>query len=102
MIYKNAHIDGKTVDIEVSDGKISYIGKTEKDGVDLKNRKVFAGLTDIHSHGCIGFDTMDGTHLDEMSAFMAENGVTSWLPTTMTMDMCTIKSVVNGEIPNTK
>lgn len=102
MIYKNACVDGKTVDIEVTGGKISYIGNIDKDGFDLKNRKLFAGLADIHSHGCMGFDTMDGNHLDEMSAFMAKNGVTSWLPTTMTMDMDTIKSVVNGKIPNSK
>ena len=102
MIYKNACIYGKTVDIEVLDGKISYVGKTDKEGFDLKNRKVFAGLTDIHSHGCMGFDTMDGNFLEEMSIFMAENGVTSWLPTTMTMDMDTIKSVVNAKIPNSK
>lgn len=102
MIYKNACIDGKTVDIEVTDGKITCIEKINKDGFDLENKKVFAGLADIHSHGCMGFDTMDGNHLDEMSAFMAKNGVTSWLPTTMTMDMDTIKSVVNAKIPNSK
>lgn len=102
MIYKNALINGQTVDIEVSGGKILYIGKTDKDGFDLGNRKVFAGLTDIHSHGCMGYDTMDGNHLEEMSEFMAANGVTSWLPTTMTMDMNTIKSVVNGEILNAR
>ncbi len=67
MIYKNAYIDGKILDIEVIDGKISYIGKTDKDGIDLENQKVFAGLTDIHSHGCIGFDTMDGNRLDNIS-----------------------------------
>lgn len=102
MIFKNALIDGKTVDIEVSCGKISFVGKSGKDGFDLKNRKVYAGLFDIHSHGCIGFDTMDGNHLDEMSVFMAKNGVTSWLPTTMTMDMDTIKSVVNKKISDLK
>lgn len=107
MIYKNACINGKRVDIKAIDGKISYIGKTDKDGFDTKNRKVFAGLVDIHSHGCIGFDTMDGTHLDEMSAFMEKNGVTSWLPTTMlpttmSMGMDTIKRVVNGKILNSK
>lgn len=98
MIYKNARIDGKTVDIEVNDGKISYIGKTTKDGFDLGNLKTFAGLTDIHSHGCIGLDTMDGNALGKMSVFMSQNGVTSWLPTTMTMDMDTIKNVVKGKI----
>lgn len=100
MIYKNAFINGKTVDIEVNNGKFTYIGRIEKDGFDLKNRKVFAGLTDIHSHGCLGYDTMDGNHLDEMSKFMSANGVTSWLPTTMTLDMDTIKSVVNEKISN--
>lgn len=102
MIYKNAFINGKTVDIEVNNGKFTYIGRIDKDGFDLKNRKVFAGLTDIHSHGCLGYDTMDGNHLDEMSKFMSANGVTSWLPTTMTMDMNTIKSVVNGKISNSR
>lgn len=102
MIYKNAFINGKTVDIEVNNGKFTCIGRIDKDGFDLKNRKVFAGLTDIHSHGCLGYDTMDGNHLDEMSKFMSANGVTSWLPTTMTMDMNTIKSVVNGKISNSR
>lgn len=101
MIYKNALIDGKTVDVEVSGGKITYIGETDKDGFDLENRKVFSGLVDIHSHGCKGFDTMDVNYINEMSAFMAENGVTSWLPTTMSMDIDTIKEVVNRRIPST-
>ena len=73
MIYKNAFINGKTVDIEVNNGKFTYIGRIEKDGFDLKNRKVFAGLTDIHSHGCLGYDTMDGNHLDEMIGTQQHN-----------------------------
>lgn len=100
MIYKNACIDGKILDITTEKGKISYIGKTGKDGFDLKKRKVFAGLTDIHSHGCIGFDTMDANRLAKMSTFMAKNGVTSWLPTTMTADMDTLKKVVNQNSTN--
>lgn len=99
MIFKNALIDDKITDIEENGGKITYIGKTDKQGYDLGGRKVFSGLVDIHSHGCMGFDTMDGNHLDDISCFMLKNGVTSWLPTTMTMDMNTIKGIVNKEIP---
>ena len=44
MIYKNACIDGKILDIEVIDGKISYIGKTDKDGIDIENQKVTVHL----------------------------------------------------------
>lgn len=98
MVYKNALLDGVLTDIEVSDGKIISIGKTDKDGFDLGGLKVFAGLVDIHTHGCVGRDTMDGDGLDEMSRYLAANGVTSWLPTTMTMDMDTIKRVVNVDL----
>ena len=100
MVYKNALINGELTDIEIIDKKITYIGKTDKSGVDLAGNQVYAGLVDIHTHGCVGCDTMDGTGLAKMSDFLAKNGVTSWLPTTMTMGMDTIESVVNIELPD--
>ena len=101
MIYKNADINGVLTDIEVEDGKIKYIGKLSADGFDLCQNRVFPGLCDTHSHGMIGYDTMDGDGLIKMSQYLARNGVTSWLPTTMTMDMDTIKAVVNNNMPKT-
>lgn len=101
MIYKNARINGEITDIEVSDGKISKIGRTDGTGVDLGGLKVIPGLIDIHSHGCMGYDTMDGKNLVEMSRYIASQGVTSWLPTTMTESFCDIKAVTNIEIPET-
>ena len=100
-IFKNALIGGKLVDIKVSDGKIEDIGCFECDGIDLGKKTVRAGLIDIHSHGCMGFDTMDGDKLCEMSLHMAKNGVTSWLPTTMTESVDDIRRVVNIDIPKT-
>ena len=41
------------------------------------------GLVDIHAHGCLGLDTMDGDFA-AMADFRAKNGTTTWLPTTMT------------------
>ncbi len=97
-IYKNAN--GGTLDIVVEDGRIAFLGKVDEDGVDLHGDTVYAGLIDIHSHGCIGFDTMDEEHLTEMSRFLAKNGVTAWLPTTMTMDADSIAAVTNQPIDN--
>lgn len=84
---------GENVDIEVQNGKITAVGQLEGEGLDLKGCKVYPGLIDIHTHGCIGYDTMDGTHLEEMSEYIAGHGVTAWLPTTMTMNMDKIRNV---------
>lgn len=102
ILFKNALIDGKTSDIMTQNGKITEIAqKITGSGVDLNGCRVFPGLVDVHAHGCIGFDTMDGDKLSEMSYYLAKNGTTSWLPTTMTMDMETVKSVVNADISKT-
>ena len=99
-VFKNGNLFGEIIDIECTDGKITDIGKISDDGIDLKGLKIFPGLVDIHCHGCIGYDTMDGNHLKEMSEYLAANGTTSWLPTTMTMSMEDISSVVNIDIPD--
>lgn len=99
MIFKNCLINDSLTDIKTENGKIAELGKFDSNGIDLKGAKVFAGLIDIHSHGCIGYDTMDGNRLCEMSEYIAKHGVTSWFPTTMTMDMEAIKKVVNINLP---
>ena len=82
VIYKNARINGVLTDFEVTDGKFSKIGKSDKEGTDLGGREVFPGLIDIHCHGCLGKDAYYGfDKLSEMSIFMAQNGVTTWYPT---------------------
>lgn len=101
MIFKNCTVNGVLTDICACDGKIEKIGKTPGNGFDLHGAKVFPGLIDVHTHGCLGFDTMDGDRFEEMSVFLAKNGVTGFLPTTMTMDMEKIKSVVNADLPQT-
>lgn len=55
--------------------------------IDAKGNYVSPGLIDIHIHGCKGFDTMDEDEcaVEVISKGVAENGVTSFLPTTMTM-----------------
>ena len=82
---KNVRLYGeKLTDIVVKDGKIFSIGKTDMEGVDFGGNKIYPGLIDVHNHGCIGFDTMEG-HLSEMADFQLSRGTTTWYPTTMTM-----------------
>ena len=83
-VLKNARLNGELTDIVIEDGKISAIGKCELEGLDLGGNEIYPGLIDIHIHGCISYDTMDGG-LSEMSDWLLSKGTTSWYPTTMSM-----------------
>ena len=50
---------------------------------DAEGATVFPGFIDVHIHGAVGVDTMNATPagLGKVSRFLAQNGVTSWLPT---------------------
>lgn len=80
--YKNAKVRGRLVDLGIQDGRIAYIGKTDENGVDLEGNDVFAGLVDIHCHGAMGYDAFEPDHLEIMSVYFAQNGITTWYPTT--------------------
>lgn len=101
LILKNCRVNGEITDIEINDGKISSVGKTEFSGHDLCGKEVFPGLFDIHCHGAVGYDTMDGYGLDKISDFLLSNGVTSWFPTTMTMSFDDIKKATSVPYPKT-
>lgn len=55
--------------------------------IDANGHFVGPGFIDIHIHGYGGMDTMDGTTeaIETISKGISANGVTSFLPTTMTM-----------------
>ena len=55
--------------------------------IDAKGLIVSPGLVDVHIHGRGGMDTMYGTKeaLETISNTVCKTGVTSYLPTTMTM-----------------
>ncbi len=93
-VFKNANIHGVLTDFGVENGKFSFVGTTGAAGIDLCGREVIPGLIDIHTHGCAGYDTMDGGDaLEEMSRFHLKNGVTAFCPTTMAADKETLKQV---------
>lgn len=55
--------------------------------IDAEGKYVSPGFIDVHIHGSGGKDTMDGevSALKTISETIAQNGVTGFLPTTMTM-----------------
>jgi N-acetylglucosamine-6-phosphate deacetylase len=51
--------------------------------IDLDGLTLFPGFIDVHIHGATGVDTMEAStdDLRRVSAFLARNGVTAWMPT---------------------
>lgn len=101
IILKNALIANEIKDVEIEDGKIVFIGKSVSDGeiIDIDGKILMPGLIDVHSHGCLGFDTSTDDELDKMARFMKENGTTAWLPTTMTVPFDDLRRVANIPLP---
>jgi len=65
--------------------------------LDARGFVVAPGLIDVHVHGAAGVDTMDATPqaFHRMSQFLAQHGVTSYLPTTMTASPADIRAVID-------
>ncbi len=65
--------------------------------IDAKGAYVGAGLIDIHIHGAGGADVMDANDdtIETISQLLVKFGVTSFLPTTMTMSQEKIECALN-------
>lgn len=64
--------------------------------IDAKGGYVSAGLIDMHIHGYLGKDVCDAEEesIRTISKGLLSNGVTGYLPTTMTEDMSVIKKAL--------
>lgn len=62
--------------------------------IDAKGQYISAGFIDCHIHGYGGHDTMSG-NITPISEKIIENGVTSFLPTTMTMSQADIYNALD-------
>lgn len=89
----NAKIFGK--DFKFYDGTLctnnGKIAETSDNNevFDAKGLRIIPGLVDIHFHGAVGYDFMDGTNeaLEHISSYEASVGVTAICPATMTMPL---------------
>ena len=76
----------KNTSVLIENGTIANISGQENDAdeiIDLTGSTLFAGFIDIHNHGAVGVDVNNATgdDLKTVGKFLAENGVTAWLPT---------------------
>ena len=98
MLYKNALIflDNKFVkgSFRVENGTFTEVTANSDlaagdpaDVVDLCDAKVIPGLIDVHTHGNSGADFSDGdpAGVRKMAAYLAQEGITSFAPASMTL-----------------
>ena len=92
MIIKNANVyseNGMFIkkDIYIKGNRITENETDDIDIFDAVGYYAIPGLTDLHFHGCVGFDFCDGTHeaIRAMANYEASNGITSIAPATMTL-----------------
>ena len=89
MIIKNgklfqaqgAFVDG---DLYIEGDKIA--SSAEGEVIDATGLYVIPGLTDIHFHGCVGYDFCDGTHeaIEGIANYQLKEGITQICPASMT------------------
>lgn len=97
LIIRNALVNGKLCNIKCKDGIISEITTgQESGGIDAAGRRVIPGMVEVHAHGCIGMDALDGDY-GPMCSYLASKGTTSWLPTTMTASIEKLREVTNSK-----
>lgn len=89
MIIKNGLIFSEAGqfengDLYITGGQITESGEGEV--IDASGLYVIPGLTDIHFHGCVGYDFCDGTKeaLTNMAEYQLKNGITTICPASMT------------------
>ncbi|MBP2643490.1 MAG: N-acetylglucosamine-6-phosphate deacetylase [Firmicutes bacterium] len=85
--------DNNVIDI-VSETELNRYSINEC--IDAAGSYISPGFIDIHIHGCCGFDTMDddSNALAQISKGLLKTGVTSFLPTSMTMDFDKIEKTL--------
>src|SRR6185369_10684388 len=75
--------------ILIEDGLIAAVDEGDAletrgaETIDLSGTTVLPGFIDFHIHGALGVDVMEATPagLQDVSRYLATQGVTAWLPT---------------------
>ena len=106
---KKCIINGKVIlhdeivekNVFIGDDKIIEISERQPDNeeiIDAKGLYVSPGFIDVHTHGRGGSDTMYATFedLNTISKATLKTGVTTFLPTTMTMPVADITKAIDN------
>lgn len=89
------HISGnKIAEIQYGNSDISHTEQV----IDATGLYVIPGLVDIHLHGAAGYDFCDGTAeaFEKISQYELSRGVTSIVPTTMTLPAYELERIVQS------
>lgn len=99
IILKDKIIENGILIIEGK--KISFIGEKSKTNIvhidyDNNENYISPGFIDIHIHGSIGKDFLDCEYedIEKISLFLAQNGVTGYLPTIVTAPLESMRFAV--------
>lgn len=89
--------------VVVDDGKIVDVAHAEVSGsasdtrVDLSRRYLLPGFVDVHVHGVLGHDVLDGpTAVEAVAARLPRYGVTAFCPTTVACAPDRLKMVLTA------
>lgn len=90
IVLPDSVVCGKALAFDSESGKICGVAEnvpSDAQIIDAKGNYVAPGLVDIHIHGYLGEDTCDGKPegIRKIAYGIAQNGVTAFLPTTMTV-----------------
>ncbi|MDF2484667.1 MAG: hypothetical protein K0R46_835 [Herbinix sp.] len=83
FVTKDIAIEGEYLVAEANPSAASG----QQEVIDAEGLYLIPGLTDLHFHGCVGYDFCDGTQeaIKAMAEYQARNGVTTIAPATMTL-----------------
>ena len=104
MLLTHAHIISPGLEISdgfvrIANGVIEAVGEMSEapgEGTDLEGQMLMPGFIDIHSHGADGHDVCDASSegLEHIARTKLKEGVTTWLPTTLTQPAEKLKEIV--------
>lgn len=102
MIIKNVKVFNENGIFEPGEIYIQgeNFAETSADDMVIDGNGAYAipGLTDVHFHGCVGYDFCDGTEeaIKAMAEYELENGVTAICPATMTLAEDTLVGIAKA------
>ena len=101
IVLPDRVVEGEALAFDEATGKIEGLSSKVPAGaktIDAAGNFVAPGLVDIHIHGYLGEDTCDASPagIKKMAYGVAQNGVTAFLPTTMTVSKKEIEAALDA------
>lgn len=108
IIHANVYTENGTFQVQdvCTDGEKIAEQSTDEIVIDGTGCYLIPGLTDIHFHGCMGYDFCDGTKeaIEAMAVYEASCGITTMVPATMTLTADRLREICEAaaSYPNEK